>query len=518
MNRIALISFIIDSISIQILASYLKMNGYDTILIFCTGMFNERNSKELIELLKGKNISLIGISVFTDNYGRAVTATRLIKENIHLPVVWGGPHVNVRPEECLSHADMICIGEGEEALLELAESILKRKDQNTSIRNIWFKTNNTIIRNELRNLESNLDKYPFPDCDLDTQYIMTENGVVKWRDKFFQREEYDILTSRGCSFNCAYCYNNYQRMQYQGKGEYLRMRSIENVIQELVQAKKLFRNLKFIYFWDDNFIARDVAGIRQFKDLYATMIGSIPFYILSDPGLFNSEKIKLLRECGLQKIQVGIQSGSERLNREIYRRIVSNKKILEMAHYLHQLGIEVAYDLIFNNPYETRGDIIETINLLLKLPRPFSIQGYNLIFFPGTDITNRAICDGFISPQTNSDDFSTIEGYYDSPITTKGKDIFSTRFYSIHFDVRGKKYWNQIISMFEFRFIPEFTIYFLVKLFVKSDTFYKRCLLNGIIELYLFCRKIRNAFLRIFVNLSRTMRIFSRIQSDLTSL
>ena len=500
MSRIALISFIMDSISIQVLASHLKMNGYDTILIFCPSMFNERNSKGLIELLKGKDVSLIGISVFTNNYGSAVTATRLIKEGMHLPVVWGGPHVNVRPEECLSHADMICMGEGEEALLELAESVLRRKDQNTAIKNIWFKTNNIIIRNELRDLEGNLDKYPFPDCDLDVQYLMNQNGIIKWRDKFSQREEYSILTSRGCSFGCAYCYNNYRRMQYQGKGEYLRMRSVENVIQELAQAKKLFINLKFILFWDDNFIARDLASIRQFRDLYTSMIGGIPFYILSDPRSFDSEKIKLLRECGLKRIQIGIQSGSERINADIYHRIVSNQKILKMAHCFHQLGIEVVYDLIFNNPYETRDDIIKTIHLLLKLPRPFFIQGYNIIFFPGTDITHLAIRDGFISLKTNIDDFSKIEGHYDSPISAKGKDVFNTRFYTINFDVREKKYWNQIISMFEFRFIPKFIVYPLIRFFVQSDSFYKRWLLNEIIEFYLLLSKIRNATSRILFN------------------
>lgn len=497
MVHTGLISFVVNNITIQTLSSYLKINGYDTACFFCTGMFNERNSKELIKILKEKKTSLVGINVLTDNYYSAVTVTELIKKNIGIPVIWGGAHVNARPEECLRHADMICMGEGEEALLELVENVSAHKQLDTAIKNIWFKTERGIISNGLRNIENNLDKYPFPDCDPDTQYLMNERGFDKWREKFLQREYY-IMTSRGCPYNCAYCYNNYRRKQYQGKGEYLRVRSIENVIQELIQAKGFYKNLESILFLDDNFLSRSLAELERFKELYLKTVNRTPFYILIDPRGFNKEKIKILKDCGLQKMQIGIESGSERLNKNVYNRPIFNKEIFEMARYLNQLDIKVVYDIIFNNPYETRDDIIKTVKLLLKLPRPFSVQGYNLIFYPGTDITEKALRDGYISLKSDSDrdDFSTIQGYYNSPLHMKREDVFSGRFYTICFNPQEKKYWNQLIFMLKFRHIPKSLIHFLIKFFVESDAFYKRVMLNGIINFYLMCRDIRNCLIK----------------------
>lgn len=491
MVHTALISFVVNSITIRMLSSYLKMNGYDTACFFCPGIFNEENSKELIKILKEKKTSLVGISVLTDYYYAAVSVTKLIKKNIGIPVIWGGAHVDVRPEECLRHADIICMGEGEEALLELAGNLSLRRQLNTDIKNICFKTENGIIRNDLRNIEENLDKYPFPDYAPDTQYLMNERGFDKWREEFLQKQ-YHIMTSRGCPYNCAYCYNNYRRKQYQGKGKYLRMRSVENVIQELIQAKKIYKDLQSILFLDDNFLNRSLAELDRFKELYLKKVNGIPFYLLTDPRLFDEKKIKILRDCGLHKMQIGIQSGSEWLNKEVYNRPVFNKEILEMARCINQLGIKVVYDIIFNNPYETRDDIIRTVELLLKLSGPFSVQGYNLIFYPGTDITNKALKDGYISLKRDKDDFSTIQGTYNSPLHMTRKDVFSSRFYSISFNTRGKKYWNQLIFMLKFRHIPDSLIRFLIRFFLKSDTFYKKAALNGIISFYLICRSIRN--------------------------
>jgi radical SAM superfamily enzyme YgiQ (UPF0313 family) len=449
-------------------------------------MFNEHNSKELIEILKKEKISLVGISVLTGNYYPAMTVTKLIKKNTDIPVIWGGAHADVRPEECLDYADMICMGEGEEALLELAKNISADSRLDTTIKN--------IVRNELHNLQEDLDRYPLPDENSDTQYLMNDKGFNKWEKKFML-EEYDIITSRGCPHNCAYCYNNYRRKQYHEKGEYVRLRSIDNIIRELARAKSLYTNLRFIRFHDDNITNRSIADLERFKELYLKNI-NLPFYAMADPRSFNKEKIKIFRECGLSKLQIGIQSGSERVRKEIYNRPVPNKEILEMARYANQLGIKVLYDLIFNNPYEMRDDIGYTIKLLLKLPRPFNLEGYNLLFYPETDITKKALRDGYISLKSNKNDFSTITEERDSPIAMKGRDVFSSRFYAINFNTQEKKYWNQIISMFEFRFVPKSLTVFLIRFFATSDALHMRIMLNGLINFYLTCRKIRNLFVR----------------------
>ncbi len=484
--KIALVSFLANSLNIRSLASYLKAHGHAVSCFFCTEPLNISLVSSFLHVLMEKKISLIGISLVTDDYPSAVLLTKEIKKKLAIPVIWGGAHVNVRPDECLRHADMICLGEGEEALLELAESIPPQGRVNTNIKNIWFNSEGTVIKNELRPLVEDLDKYPFPDFDLNSQHILTERGIENFQEKHL-RGEYSIMTSRGCPYGCAYCYNNYRKKHYEGKGRYLRARSIENAIGELVTARKIFKSLKRINFWDDSFVARPLEEFQKFKFLYRERIG-LPFFALIEPMAYDHNKIKLLRDAGLDSLQVGIQSGSSRINREIYKRFVSNDTIFAMAHSIHALGIRAVFDIIFNNPYETKSDLRETIRMFLQFPGPLFLQGYNLIFYPGTDLTERALRDGYISLNTKAEDFSRIQSEYNSPFNLTGKSEISGRFYTIHYDSSDKDYFNSVMLILGLRNIPKKAVLF----FEKSETPFKARLLKVLIKAYAAASRIKN--------------------------
>ena len=490
MIHIGLVSFLVNSLNTRLLSSYVKENGYAATCLFCEDSFNEHNLRELVEIIHRENISLVGVSLVTDDYKSAVQVTEEIKEKLGIPIIWGGAHANVMPEESLNYADMICLGEGEEALLDLVRNMDIHDKIDTSIQNIWFKTNSGIIRNELRSLEGNLDKYPFPDFDLNNMYVMNEKGFEKISEKHFNGE-YCIMTSRGCPYSCTYCYNNYRRRQYKGKGKYLRTRSIEKVIEELSIVKSKFNGLRKIKFMDDSFIARKMEDFDKFKVLYLENIG-LPFYALAEPMAFDFKKIRMLRECGLSELQVGIQSGSERTNREEYNRKISNQKVLQMALSINKLGINVVYDFIFNNPYETRKDLVETIDFLMKFPEPFSLQGYNLIFYPGTEITDRALKDGHISLKEAGNDFSTIEGKEDSPISMRGQSEVSGRFYKVNYSSREKEYYNSVISLMAYNHVPRFIIRF----FRMSDKRFMLILLRLFNRIYSMAHNFKQ-FLRV---------------------
>jgi anaerobic magnesium-protoporphyrin IX monomethyl ester cyclase len=490
MIRTALISFLVNSINTRTLSAYLKANGCPVVCVFWAASLNSANLDKLVNLLRAQQIDLVGLSLVTDDYRSAVIVTQAVKTRLGLPVIWGGAHPNVRPEESLRHADMICLGEGEEALLELVQAMSRQTEPLETISNIWFRTPDGIGKNELRFLEEDLDRYPFPDFDFHTQYVLTDAGLENLGEAHL-RGAYSIMTSRGCPYSCRYCYNNYRRQHYQGKGKYLRARSIENVVAELAQAKATFKNLKLINFWDDSFVSRPMRDFGVFKTRYIAEV-NLPFFALIEPMAFNREKIAALKECGLSKLQIGIQTGSERVNREIYGRRVTNRETLEMAHYLHDLGLEVIYDLIFNNPYETPEDVHQTINLLLQFRRPFSVQGYNLIFYPETEITERALKDGYLSPKPEAEeDFSTIENRHDSPMAMEGKGTVSSRFYNVHFDTCDKEYLNAVISMMAFRQLPPRFIQF----FSRSESPAKRLMLKSSIRLLTWAARAKNALM-----------------------
>lgn len=484
--KVALISFLANSINTRLLSSYLKQHGYESTCYFCPEDFNPNNIIDIINKLKNGDISLVGVSLVTDDYFKAVQVTEEIKKHLDIPVIWGGAHVNIKPEESLRHADMICLGEGEDALLELVRKLSEFQTLDTSIKNIWFNSEDGIIRNELRNLEENLDKYPFPDFDLLSQFIMEDAGLRQF-DSGALNSEYSIMTSRGCPYKCHYCYNSYRSKQYSGKGKYLRTRSIANVIAELLQAKKIFPNLKEINFWDDSFVARKTEDFIDFKNQYTEKI-KLPFFALIEPMAYDPSKIEILRESGLAKLQVGIQSGSERVNREVYNRPVSNVKVLEVANSINSMGISVIYDLIFNNPYETRNDLDESLKLLLKFPRPFQLQGYNLIFYPGAEITERALNDGYISSKENVEDFSTIQGEKDSPTSRHGDSEVSSRFYSINYTSQEKLYPNAVISLLALNKVP-LSVF---RYFASQETWLKRLQLKLFYRLYANLSRLKN--------------------------
>lgn len=476
MIRIALISFLNNSINTRSLSSYLKVNGYDVICLFCSCEFNQSNLDKLINLLMDKKIGLVGISLVTDDYYPAVTITKAIREKLGLPVIWGGAHVNVMPDESLRHADMICLGEGEEALLELAGSMAAGRTDLT-IKNIWFKTETGIVRNDLRNLEENLDKYPFPDFDWHSQFVMTDGGLEQLTESHFAGE-YSIMSSRGCPYSCHYCYNSYRRRQYAGKGHYLRKRSIGKVIEELEQAKNNFPRLQRINFWDDSFVARSWEDFILFQKLYKQKI-ALPFFALIEPMAFDSEKVQILRESGLGFLQLGIQTGSERVNKDVYNRHVSNQKVIQVAREIRAMGIDVIYDVIFNNPYEKADDVAQTVKLFLQFPWPVSLQGFNLIFYPGTQLTDNALRDGYIKPR-EEESYATIEGVANSPTSMKGKSVVSDRFYRIQYDSSEKKYWNTVLSLFAFLHVPRRLMLF----WGSSETSTKKILLRLFLYLY----------------------------------
>ena len=127
--KISLISIYpdIQSFGIRTVSACLKKEGHDVDLFFLTREFRERYHKktmdDLVKLTKGSD--LIGISLMSNFWDNAVQITTKLKEHYNTPIVWGGTHATVRPDECLDYADMVCIGEGEEALVELTRKMTK---------------------------------------------------------------------------------------------------------------------------------------------------------------------------------------------------------------------------------------------------------------------------------------------------------------------------------------------------------------------------------------------------------
>jgi anaerobic magnesium-protoporphyrin IX monomethyl ester cyclase len=421
--HIALISLYPDitSFGLRTISSYLKKNGHTTRMIFLPDPFGDNLLygvkryqddvlDEAISLCKGAD--LIGITLMTNFFDGAVQVTERIKRELKTPVIWGGVHPTIRPEESLQHADLVCIGDGEEALLELVEKMATGKDY-SSTENLWMKADGRIIKNPVRPLNSNLDSYPVPDYSLEDHYALIdghirpvtaeltrqflEGGVLS---RYVRKIGYQTMTGRGCPHQCTYCINDAIKTIYGSQG-YLRWRSTDHVMQELLWVKEHMPYVGFIWISDDAFFARNITALREFCRVYKEKIG-LPFSCLASPLTVTEEKMALLVDTGMIYVQMGIQSGSAKIQELFNRKAMTNDKILKAVHIINQYRDKMfppSYDFILDVPYETDQDVIESLKLISRFPKPFHLQPFALVLYPGTKLHEMAKRDGKVQDE-----------------------------------------------------------------------------------------------------------------------
>jgi pyruvate-formate lyase-activating enzyme len=359
------------------------------------------------------DVDLVGISVMSNYVGRARALTQVIHDRLSIPVVWGGIHPTVRPAECLAWADIVCVGEGEEASVELVSRMATGQGY-TQIPNIWLKEGaGKVIANPVRPLNRSLDDLPLPDYELSQQYILHQGQVVPLTRELLaccllnafagdSRVAYMTCATRGCPYACTYCCNNALAQLYPDWRR-VRRRSPEHIIAEINAARKLIPALEAVMFVDSTFLAVSTDGIRRFSRVYKEQVG-LPFFIMATPESVTEEKLRYLVEAGLQDVEMGIEAGSRHVQ-AIFGRPADNARIMAAAHHLNQVRASIPrprYDLISDNSYETDVDRLETLRLLYRLPRPYLLYVFSLTFYPGTELHRQAQTDGLIQDDEQS--------------------------------------------------------------------------------------------------------------------
>ncbi len=355
--------------------------------------------KEKIAELQPK---MVGFSVYSPYVQIARKLTALVKENSSALVMWGGIHATLSPENCLEQSDIVCIGEGEGALEDLVVCLRDGKDYH-AINNLWVRQNGMRQKNPLRPLIQNLDSVPFPAYARNSFYFIGSNKITR-QDPAIVDPILATMPARGCPFSCSFCVNSLLRPLYRGLGPYNRRRSAANVIAEMQAILAIPGNKKeLVEFHDENF-GTDESWLNDFEALYPKQIG-LPFKVQYNPKLIKSDLIARLKRCGLHRIKFGIESGADTIRNQIFKRPGKNTEILKLAHQISQYDVKIRYDLIIDNPYDTEQTLKETIDLLLKLPKPLRFNLYSLQYFPEYPLTRQAIQDGHISEQEASLDY-----------------------------------------------------------------------------------------------------------------
>lgn len=355
MARVVLVQYwIVDHLGLMSISSVLKAGGHESTILV---RYEERDILKSIKELKA---DIVGFSCSTGAHVHALKDVKVIKESMPWVVtIMGGPHATFVPEVIYNDGiDVVCRGEGENALLELADHV-KNKTDYSHVSNLWVKSGEKIFKNEVAPLIENIDELPFGDRSHYNRYPIL-------RDK----KERAIMFGRGCPHDCTFCFNSSLKDMYKGKGRYIRRRSIENVIKELEGLKKKYF-VQQISFEDDTFLD-DKDWILEFLKEYKTKI-NIPYRCNTRFDTLTDDVVLMLKSTGCFLIALGVESGSERIREQVFNKGLKTRDILTGVNILKKYGLKFHALNIIGSPQETLDEAIDTlmINRQIKPDIPF---------------------------------------------------------------------------------------------------------------------------------------------------
>jgi radical SAM superfamily enzyme YgiQ (UPF0313 family) len=358
-------------LGIGYLSAFLRRGGHETELIH---LVRPETRNGLIEAVSRSGADLVALSATTLQFGKVRQLAAWVKEDLGLPVICGGVHPTTVPEEVVREPaiDYICVGEGEESLLELCDALQAGRSADR-IAGIWSRNGDAVVRNAVRPLLEDLDALPFPDRDIFDSSKLAVN----------QKKRLSIMAARGCPFNCSYCCNHLLKSIYPNPQSFVRFRSPDNVIEEIAEAIARNPGLEQVRFEDD-ILVLDRRWFRQFAALYRDHV-RLPFICNARVDLLDEEMVSLLAAAGCSAVAMGIESGNAWLRRNVLNRNMADDKIRRAFELCREYGIDTVSLNMTGFPHETLEMALDTVKMN-ALVQPGLAQVTALVPFPNTRI------------------------------------------------------------------------------------------------------------------------------------
>jgi radical SAM superfamily enzyme YgiQ (UPF0313 family) len=381
-------------IGLKYIASSIIKAGHDSRILILPGYRENRLLPSIVKFIKDYNPDLIGIGLLSTEFHNAVRITDQLRQAFRIPIIWGGIHVTLYPEECLKYADYICVGDGEYAIVSLLNHLKDNGTENIpDIPGIWMSRDGKIYGSEEVSPPSELDSLPKQEFMPDYIYCLHRGSIYNLKKSPEILKRYSLnkgkthitITSRGCPLSCGYCVNAYLADIY---GNNLRERQVKECIEELKSVRR-HKAIRYISFEDDCFFLHNRKWIEEFSKEYKRHIG-LPFIVRVNPQILDRVKLMILRNAGLVTVIVDIKSCSERINREFFQRRISHSYLLLTSQILSDSKVSASYEILAGNPLETEEDRIEAINIMSGLKKPFIIHSLPFTFIPGTPLMDMA--------------------------------------------------------------------------------------------------------------------------------
>lgn len=360
------------------LAAILKGRGHNVKVLDLSRTAGPESSRAATTIIQeAKEADIVGVGGMITALTSLKFITQLIKK--HHPekkVIVGGSAVSSWPEKLFPEigADAGVLGEGEEALPELISAYENNEDI-TSIPGTVLKNGEEVIFGPERAVIENLDDIPFPAWDMfDIERYITTRMVVPGK-----KRSMNIIASRGCPFNCTFCYRNF--------GRKVRTRSAESVVEEIGFLVKNY-NVRHIELQDELFLYSK-KNVRAFCELLLRKNIKITWRALSRANIlasFDADIMKLLKRCGNHWIGIGVESGSPEMLKKM-NKVILPEQVIQASELCQNAGIKLSGTFLIGYPGETE----ETVRASVELCKKTGLY-YNPFFvlpYPGTELFSR---------------------------------------------------------------------------------------------------------------------------------
>jgi|TARA_B100001971_G_C18218030_1_gene555197 radical SAM superfamily enzyme YgiQ (UPF0313 family) len=357
MGRILFIQNLPTELSgIGILSAVLKKAGHETNVSILS--FDKK--EKLFKCIRDWKPDVAAFSIMSINYSWAVELAGELKRKFGLPNIFGGPHPTFYQsmiDDCPS-VDCSCFGEGEEAFLEYMDCLEKGVPP-LEIQNLSVRHEGEIYKNGFRRLIPDIDALPFFDREI----------YYKKYDFFKKLSTKKFITDRGCPYNCTYCFNHGMRQMVKGKGKYLRIQSPERAVEEIKFVIDRYP-ARMVGFNNDTF-NWNKKWVYEFLDLYKRKI-NVPFYSSIRVDKFEREDAALFKKAGCHTVSLAVESGSERIRKDILNRNVSDAKLIASAGYLKEFGIKIIALNMVGLPSETLEESYQTVEINTRIKADYT--------------------------------------------------------------------------------------------------------------------------------------------------
>jgi len=360
----------------------------------------DQNTENIYDSIKNVDPDIIGVSSVTQNFEDAKNFMSFAKQQLGVPLIFGGVHITTLPLSLPKYVDVGVIGEGEETMLELMNIFKETTDFQESdlqnVKGICYYNNGKLKINEKRPLIEPLDKIPIPDRSLlNMEHYLERTSIVPFR---FKRNVH-ILTSRGCPYKCAFCSTSV----FWGKHRAFSADRVINEIKSLINDY----HVELIHIFDDLFIINQKRFFEIADKIDKEKINQkVMFMCLARSDLLNDKIMEAFKKMNVDCIGIGLESGSEKVLKYLKRGTTTVNQNEKAIQYCLDYKITCMGSFMIGNPNETREDLEQTLALIKKNQyNPyFSAITYITTPLPGTTLWEDAKEKGVVSEEMNWND------------------------------------------------------------------------------------------------------------------